>query len=62
MVTQRERKLLEAAEEVCAKWSVIQAADGRMGAQGLPTALRRLARALDQYDDEEALADTEKAQ
>jgi hypothetical protein len=47
-------KLIFAAEDVAARWSVIRATDGKLGSCGLPEALASLGLALDDLDPEDA--------
>lgn len=51
--TARERSLLDAAEEVLARWALVRVSDGKLGGCGMPDALRKLDLACDAYQAEE---------
>lgn len=51
--TARERSLLDAAEEVLARWTLVRVSDGKLGGCGMPDALRKLDLACDAYQPEE---------
>ena len=49
----RERGLLDAAEDVLSRWSIIRASNGALGSCGMPDALKLLEQACEAYQDEE---------
>lgn len=49
----RERILLDAAEEVLTRWAIVRTTNGKLGACGMPEALRALDLACDAYQPEE---------
>jgi len=53
VTTAREATLLNAAEEVLARWAIVRASNGALGGCGLPEALRKLDLACDAYEPEE---------
>jgi hypothetical protein len=52
-MTDRERALLDAAEEVVTRWAIYRITEGSQGGCGLPEALQALSRACDAYEPEE---------